>query len=154
MPSPLCCLCSAACPNGAGVDSDVTPRSRRDGVRRSGSPLRAKCVRSSAGTRAVAATHRRTKRTTSTSTSGRRMRLGADRRSLRSICTPCEQDDRAAQALALAGQQLTQAKASAMPDECIRILESKVQQGETAMKQAQPLGQKMDQSTSQISSSR
>ena len=34
----------------------------------------------------------------------------------------------AAQALALAGQQLTQAKASAMPDECIRILESKVQQ--------------------------
>ena len=51
----------------------------------------------------------------------------------------------AAQALALAGQQLTQAKASAMLDECIRILESKVQQEETAMKQAPPLVQKMDQ---------
>ena len=28
-----------------------------------------------------------------------------------------------------------------MPDECIRILENMVQQEETAMKQAQPLGQ-------------
>ena len=31
-----------------------------------------------------------------------------------------------------------------MPEECIRILESKVRQEETAMKQAQLLGQKMD----------
>ena len=42
-------------------------------------------------------------------------------------------------------QQLEQAKASAMTEECIRILESKVQREEAAMKQAQPLGQKMDQ---------
>ena len=32
-----------------------------------------------------------------------------------------------------------------MPEECIRILESKVQKEEAAMKQAQSLGQKMDQ---------
>ena len=32
-----------------------------------------------------------------------------------------------------------------MPEECIRILESKVQKEEAAMKQAQPLGEKMDQ---------
>ena len=51
----------------------------------------------------------------------------------------------AAQALALARQQLAQAKASALPEACIRILENDVQQQETAMKQAQPLGQKMDQ---------
>ena len=42
-------------------------------------------------------------------------------------------------------QQLAQAKASALPDECIRILENDVQKEEAAMKQAQPLGQKMDQ---------
>ena len=47
--------------------------------------------------------------------------------------------------LALARQQLAQAEASAMPEECIRTLESEVQQEEAAMKQAQPLGQKMDQ---------
>ena len=51
----------------------------------------------------------------------------------------------AAQALALARQQLAQARASAMPEACIRILESEVQEEEAAMKQAQPLGQKMDQ---------
>ena len=49
----------------------------------------------------------------------------------------------AAQALALARQQLAQARASAMPEACLRSLENEVQQ-ETAMKQAQPLGQKMD----------
>ena len=47
--------------------------------------------------------------------------------------------------LALTRQQLAQAKAAASPDECVHILESKVQQEEAAMKQAQPLGQKMDQ---------
>ena len=36
----------------------------------------------------------------------------------------------AAQTLALSRQQLAQAKASAMPEECIRILESKVQKEE------------------------
>ena len=39
----------------------------------------------------------------------------------------------AAQALVLARQQLTQANTSVMPEECIRILESKVQQEETAV---------------------
>ena len=56
-----------------------------------------------------------------------------------------------AQALALPRQQLVQAKASAIPEECIRILESKVQK-EAAMKQAQPVGQKMGPSAGQISS--
>ena len=50
-----------------------------------------------------------------------------------------------AQALATARQQLAQARAAAMPEACLRILENEVQQQKTAMKQAQPLGQKMDQ---------
>ena len=50
-----------------------------------------------------------------------------------------------AQALALARQQLEQARASALPEACFRTLENEVQQQKTAMKQAQPLGQKMDQ---------
>ena len=40
---------------------------------------------------------------------------------------------------------VTPAEASAMPEECVRILESMVQQQEIAMKQARPLGQKTDQ---------
>ena len=42
-------------------------------------------------------------------------------------------------------EQLTQAKASAMPEESVRILERQVPPEEIAMKQAQPLGQKMEQ---------
>ena len=44
-----------------------------------------------------------------------------------------------AQALAMARQQLAQARAPAMPEACLRILEIEVQQ-EAEMKQAQPLG--------------
>ena len=58
---------------------------------------------------------------------------------------PVNKPKGAAQALALARQQLAQARASAMPEACLRIFENEVQQQETAMKQAQPLGQKMDQ---------
>ena len=61
--------------------------------------------------------------------------------------SPCQQAENAAQALALARQQLAQAKASALPEACIRILENEVQQEEVAMKEAQPLGQKMDQAS-------
>ena len=50
-----------------------------------------------------------------------------------------------AQALPLARQQLAQARAAALPEACLRILENEVHQQETATKQAQPLGQKMDQ---------
>ena len=49
-----------------------------------------------------------------------------------------------AQALAMARQQLAQARAAAMPEARLGILENEVQQQETAMKQAQSLGQKMD----------
>ena len=58
---------------------------------------------------------------------------------------PTSKPKGAAEAPAQARQQLAEAKAAALPDECIRILENKVQQEETAMKQAQPLGQNMDQ---------
>ena len=47
--------------------------------------------------------------------------------------------------LAMARQQLAQARAAALPEACLRILENEVQQQETAMKQGQPLGQRMDQ---------
>ena len=48
-------------------------------------------------------------------------------------------------AFALARQQLAQAKASALLEACIRILENEVQEEEAAMKQAQPMGQRRDQ---------
>ena len=47
---------------------------------------------------------------------------------------PCEQDQRGS--LASARQQLTLAKASAMPKDCVRTLESKVWQEETACDEA------------------
>ena len=56
----------------------------------------------------------------------------------------------AAQALALARQQLAQAKASALPEACIRVLENEAQKEEAAMKQAQPLGQKMDHARARL----
>ena len=61
------------------------------------------------------------------------------------VAFPMKKPKGAAQALALARQQLTQAKASALPEACIRILENEVQKDEAAMKQAQPWGQEMDQ---------
>ena len=59
-----------------------------------------------------------------------------------------------AQALAMARQQLAQANAAAMPEACLRILENEVQQQETAMKQAQPLGQKNEPTSASPISSR
>ena len=56
----------------------------------------------------------------------------------------------AAQAFASARQQLAQAKAAAMPEACLRILETEVQKEEAAMRKAQHLGQKMDQVTAQF----
>ena len=56
---------------------------------------------------------------------------------------------RPAQALAMVRQQLAQARAAAMPETCFRILENEVQQQKTAMKQAQPMEQKMDQAQAQ-----
>ena len=50
-----------------------------------------------------------------------------------------------AQALAQSRHQLAQAKEIRMLEECIRVLECKVLKEEAEMKQAQPLGQKMDQ---------
>ena len=50
-----------------------------------------------------------------------------------------------AQALAQSRHQLAQAKKMEMPEECIRVLGCKVLKEEAEMKQAQPLGQKMDQ---------
>ena len=131
--------------------SDVTPRSPKEGVRtleselQSGSARRARCARSSAGARAVAAASKGTRRTTSTSTSGHRLRLwleeagGSHGAPARLVSKP----KGAAHALAPARQQLTQTQVSAMPEQCIDILESKMQQ--IAMTQAQPLGQQMDQ---------
>ena len=43
-----------------------------------------------------------------------------------------------------ARKQLAQAKAAAMPGECIKILEDQLQQEEAAMRQSQPLRWKMD----------
>ena len=63
---------------------------------------------------------------------------------LRRCSLPCEQAERRSPGSCI-GSRLAQAKASVLPDECIRILENKVQQEETAMKQTQPLGEKMDQ---------
>ena len=51
----------------------------------------------------------------------------------------------AAQALALARQQLAQAEASALSEECIRVLECKVLKEEAETRQAQPMGQRTDQ---------
>ena len=76
--------------------------------------------------------------TTSTSTSGRRGPFG-------DVAYPVSKPRGAAQALALARQQMAQTKASALPEACLRTLECKVLKKETAMKQAQPMGQKMDQ---------
>ena len=98
----------------------------------SGSARRARRGRSSAGTRAEDATSRGTRSTASTTTSGRRLRLGHSRaeaprgaeRGSPGSCT---------------------GSAAALPDECVRIFENKVQQEEAARKQAQPFGQKMDQ---------
>ena len=59
--------------------------------------------------------------------------------------SPLKKPKGAAQALALARQQLAQTKGSALPEACIRILENEVQKDEAAMKQAQPWGQEMDQ---------
>ena len=50
-----------------------------------------------------------------------------------------------AQTLAQSRQQLAQAKEIGMPEECIRVLECKVLKEEAELKQAQPLGQKMEQ---------
>ena len=44
--------------------------------------------------------------------------------------------------LAMARQQLAQARARALPEACLRILDNEVQQQETAMKQARPLGRR------------
>ena len=58
---------------------------------------------------------------------------------------PVNKPKGAAQALAQARQQLAQAKATGMPERCIRILEEEVQKEEAAMKLAQPMGQRLDQ---------
>ena len=50
-----------------------------------------------------------------------------------------------AQALAQSRHQLAQAKEMGMLEACIRVLECKLLKEEAEMKQAQPLGQKMDQ---------
>ena len=50
-----------------------------------------------------------------------------------------------AQVLAQTRQQLAQAREHGHPEGCIRILECKVMKEEAEMKQAQPMGQRMDQ---------
>ena len=66
------------------------------------------------------------------------------------VAYPVNKPKGAALALALA-RQLAQARASALPGACIRILENEVQKEEAAMKRAQPLGQKMDQARARSS---
>ena len=67
-------------------------------------------------------------------------------RTLRGCCFPCEQAEKVQpRLLHSARQQMAQAKASALPEACLRILECKMLKKETAMKQAQPMGQRMDQ---------
>ena len=139
------------------VGSDATRESPRDGelnldcVLRSGNAQRARLGRSSAGARAAAAASKGTRNRTSTSTSGHRLRLGRSRVDVpleipveRRLALATNRRDRP-KLLRWPGSSWHRQKASAMPEECIRMLENEVQKEEAEMKQAQPFGQKMDQ---------
>ena len=86
-------------------------------------------------------------KTTKYDTSGRRQRLGRSRVEGPSTdaAQPAGKPKGAAQALAQARQLLAQARTSGMSKICICILEEEVQKEEAAMRQAQPLGQRIDQ---------
>ena len=63
----------------------------------------------------------------------------------RAASRPASTAKRPAQVIAQTRHQLAQARGLGMPRDCIRVLECKVMKEEAEMKQAQPMGQRMDQ---------